>query len=360
MNVAFKTTYNNGGEGYQVGFAGTCSNQNIVANILNNRVWCSNANCPCRVFYDGGLRGETPARPCMESELFLHWNYGAGEYHNGKRAGQPKRLKKVNLGDICILTTRFPNEAESERKITGLFRVGEMDEDVDGGVFSITAERKIRLRLPLEEARQLNFWNYYDTKGGAFWGSGLQRYLPDESVACILFDLLETLRDFENREIVGTILRENFPHFSHRPKCLAAISRPPEERLEAVNTLRKYGLGGEGIDHKDLKNHIAEHPEAIGFRDVKMVKIEFPFLSGDQVDLLFEHRDGTYSVVEIETNYPLPGAHQAIKYRSLLCAKLKLPLNSDKVRAVLVAWDGDENLASFCSQYAIHFKRVRL
>ncbi len=150
MNVAFKTTYNDGGEGYLVGFAGTCSNQNIVTNVLNNRVWCSNDACECRTFYNGGLRGEKPSSPCMESELFNDWTYGPGHYHNGRRAGQPKKLKNVNLRDVCILTTRFPDEEETERKITGLFRIGQMNGDEAAGVYSVMAEQRIRLRLPLE------------------------------------------------------------------------------------------------------------------------------------------------------------------------------------------------------------------
>lgn len=40
-HLAFKCTYNNGGEGRYAGFNGTCSNINIKYNIDHKHIWCS-------------------------------------------------------------------------------------------------------------------------------------------------------------------------------------------------------------------------------------------------------------------------------------------------------------------------------
>jgi len=83
---------------------------------------------------------------------------------------------------------------------------------------------------------------------------------------------------------------------------------------------------------------LSEHPEKLGLTNVQHVDIEHRFLSGDSADLVFTHND-KYTVVEVETVDPMPGAYQAIKYRALLCAEKDFALDTDKVQAVLVAWD---------------------
>ncbi len=50
-HIAFKCTYNNGGEGVFVGFNGTCSEDIIRWNIRRGRVWCGQENCKCRKYY---------------------------------------------------------------------------------------------------------------------------------------------------------------------------------------------------------------------------------------------------------------------------------------------------------------------
>ena len=90
--------------------------------------------------------------------------------------------------------------------------------------------------------------------------------------------------------------------------------------------------------------------------DISSTKVERRYISGDIADIVFEHFDGSFSVVEIETDYPEPGAYQAIKYRALLCAEEKFPLDSEKVRAYLVAWFFSESLLTFCQGYEIESK----
>jgi len=125
-------------------------------------------------------------------------------------------------------------------------------------------------------------------------------------------------------------------------------------------TKKKYGSGGEGAEHKQLKEWIAENPQVIGLENVRQYELEHTYISGDAVDILFKLSDDTDIVVEIETNIPLPGCHQAIKYRVLRCAEKKLNLDSKNVRAIIVAWKIPEHVREFCNKYDIGYFEKKL
>ena len=104
---------------------------------------------------------------------------------------------------------------------------------------------------------------------------------------------------------------------------------------------------------------LSNHPDKIGLTNVDSVDIEHRFLSGDLADLVFAHND-KYTVVEVETVDPLPGAHQAIKYRALLCAEKGFALDTDKIQVVLVAWDIPSDVKAFCEKYGIDYQTHKL
>lgn len=87
---------------------------------------------------------------------------------------------------------------------------------------------------------------------------------------------------------------------------------------------RKYGPGGESEEHKKLKRWVLEHPESVVHSTVLRRHEEYRFESGDRADIVFDLPAKKYCLVEIETDYPTPGAHQALKYRTLKCAELRL------------------------------------
>lgn len=356
-SVAFKCTYNDAGEGPLVGFAGTCTRDNIRRNIREGRVWCSHADCPCRVFYDGGMKGEKPEAPCYESLLFRRWQYGAGYFHTGKKAGNPIHLRQTAVGRLAILTTRFPCESESARRIIGMFQIGSIDE---GNETLLSARPRGRVRLPLEECRQLHFWAYHTTSvDSASWQTGLFRYLDDGQVHRMLTDVRATSREEETREELDYLI-EHLASGVDAPPASGCLRDLSVNRLTAVAVARKYGAGGEGQAHKSLKEWVAAHPESIGLRDVDAAEMEHVFICGDSADIVFSHNDGGFTVVEIETTTALPGAHQAIKYRALLSAERCLPLNSPRIRAVLVAWSIPDAAGAFCAEYGIEARQFRL
>lgn len=349
-SVAFKCTYNDGGEGVLVGFSDTCSRDNIGLNMKNSRVWCNSPDCKCRQYYDRGMNGPKPQNPCYESVLFSEWRYGAGSYHTGVKTGMPIHIAQAEVGKFAMLTTRFPNESESERRIIGLFQIGGIEERPET---TLLAASRGRVRLPLEEAKELYFWAYCNTRTGRpDWRTGLFRYLEDSQIHCMLADIAATVRDEKIKTEVKCLIEQAFGNASPPPPegCLPqkSVNRP-----DNIARIRKYGSGGEGEEHRKLKMWLSEHPQELGLRDVTGVEIEHRYVSGDAVDLIFNHATDRYTVVEVETNDPLPGAHQAIKYRALLCAEKMLPLDTELVRSILVAWSMPEEVRSFCKRYRI-------
>ncbi len=358
QHVAIKCTYNNGGEGVLVGFNGACTEDVIKQNIESGRVWCNDPTCLCRKYYDRGFKGEKPDGPCNESRLFRNWEFGAGTYRNGKRKGEPIPLPNVVKGKIAILTTRFPTDKEEDRKIIGFYKISEVHRDSNSETL-MEADDHFRVRLPIEEAKGLYFWDYYRNKdGGAKWGTGLVRYLTDYQVAQILADLKQTLRDEETKRVVSSLLSQDLSGVAVVPPS-GPRSKKTGPRLKAIALGRKYG-GPEGPEHKKLKQWVADNPASIGLTDVEGVEVEYYFPSGDTADILFRRHNNRDTVVEIETVDPLPGCYQSLKYRVLRCAERGLDVKSLSVTSVLVAWEIPPDVREFCGKYDIRLVEKKL
>ncbi|MFC1761186.1 hypothetical protein ACFL6U_03800 [Planctomycetota bacterium] len=353
-HVAIKCTYNNGDEGEFVGFYGACTEDLIKENVQNH-IWCSQSECSCKQYYENGFHGKRPDFPCLESTLFKDWWFGAGTFHTGKRKGIPKKAI-IKEGGICLLTTRFLGDKEEERRIIGLYRIGNVTNLKDEET-KFFADRKYTIRLPLEEAKQLYFWDYYKINSSKpLWGSGLHRFLEDQQTKKILLDLKQTVQSIQHREILEDLLKD-FKDIVPSGEGLRKTTIPRKKRI-AIK--RKYGAGGEGENHKRLKEWVANNPQAIGLKHVIKHELEYVFLSGDTVDILFQLKNGDDVVVEIETTVPLPGCHQAIKYRALRCAERMLSLDSMNIKALLVAWNIPKDVQEFCEKYEILYYEIKI
>jgi hypothetical protein len=352
-HVAVKCTYNNGDEGDFVGFNGTCS-EDLIKENTRTHIWCSQPECTCRQYFENGFKGERPENPCLESTLFKDWWFGAGTFHTGKRRGIPKKAN-LESGGICLLTTRFPGDKEEDRKIIGLYRIGKVTnfEDEETKFF---ADQNFKIRLPLEESKQLFFWDYYSINSDKpLWGTGLLRYLSDQQTKKILIDLKQTVQSTQHKEIIEEMLKD-FSIIQASEKGQRKSTVPRNKRI-AVK--RKYGAGGEGDNHKKLKEWVAQNPQSIELKNVKSHELEYVFISGDTVDILFQLKNGDDAVVEIETTIPLPGCYQAIKYRALRCAERSLALDSKKLNAILVAWEVPQDVRDFCNKYNILYYEIK-
>jgi hypothetical protein len=138
-------------------------------------------------------------------------------------------------------------------------------------------------------------------------------------------------------------------------KVIKKIEKEREKRKRA-SIARKYPRG-EGKKHRKLKEWVAGHPGFLGLRDVIKQsiedRIEYEFSSGDRADVVFLRKLNKYAVVEVETDDPFPGAHQALKYKVLMCAKEGLDVKSPDVSAFLVARHVPPEVKKFCKKYGI-------
>ena len=112
----------------------------------------------------------------------------------------------------------------------------------------------------------------------------------------------------------------------------------------------KYGPGGEGERHRNLKELIARNPDMLNLGSGDAT-VEHRFITGDRVDVSIDLDSGKNCVVEIEVEGQEStriGAHQALKYRALRAAQL------DTIRlphAFLVAHSIPQPIKEFCERH---------
>jgi len=125
---------------------------------------------------------------------------------------------------------------------------------------------------------------------------------------------------------------------------VATIAMPPP----AGQHVGGYGAGGESAAHKLLKLYVAGHPLEFGLSPAAIARIEYPFATGDRVDVMFENHMPDRTVIEVEVEGEREvcvGIHQAIKYRSLAAADAGYPLLTSRVRSLVVAYSNEYSKA---------------
>lgn len=122
---------------------------------------------------------------------------------------------------------------------------------------------------------------------------------------------------------------------------LNSVTAITTEKLATISKFRHQGGGGEGREHKSLKEYIAQHPEKVSVTNVKSASIEHPLPSGDRIDVYFELNDGNHVVVEVKPSTSPDedvsrGVFQCVKYKSIIEAMDKLTCGYRNITAILV------------------------
>ena len=356
-NIACNLIYNDGDEGLYVGFNGICSKENIEYNVnQGNGRMCSQPNCHCKIYFESGYKKEIGIKfPCNESRLFKDWEWNPGwKFEDGKKF----LILRSGANKLAILTTRYPGCTEAERKIIGFIKIKEINDN-----HYVIGLKEQSLRLTIDDAKELNFWNYYRNSKNPNkpdWKQGRFRYLEDDQIAAILHDLKDIVQDKKNQSIISGLLENDFRQFSvTKPSIIGALN---ENVVKKILLNRKYGHGGESEEHKKLKVYISQNPNKIGLqKGLVEVFLEHPFISGDLVDILFvQKKDEISTVVEIELDNVMPGIHQAIKYRVLRTSQLGLLLNNVQVKATVVAWNFSLKEKDLCNKYHVDYFEIKL
>lgn len=99
--------------------------------------------------------------------------------------------------------------------------------------------------------------------------------------------------------------------------------------------------GGEGEDHKKLKEYIYNHPEKLRIKRVAHKEMEHILLSGDRLDVYFELKNGSKIAVEVKPAASpdadiLRGIFQCVKYKTILDAEDIVYGKKTSNRAILV------------------------
>ena len=113
----------------------------------------------------------------------------------------------------------------------------------------------------------------------------------------------------------------------------------------AIRSGKFIGYGGEGDNHKKLKEFVYYHPESVKIKDFKERKMEHILLSGDRLDVFFELNNSSKVAVEIKSSSSsdadiLRGLFQCVKYKAILDAEDKVHSEKSQNKAILVI-DGE-------------------
>lgn len=219
-NIVIKFNYCDGGStDTKIGFAGVCSEKILEHNVKKEKyVGCASDDSECKNYSDGAfsysdlqLIYANDGSVCYESQLLSDWNVHAGLYQSGKRAGKPVKFKNIKGDGLAMLSTKLPKTKEKDRFIFAVFLIDEFFEgnQVDAG--RITADKKYRLQLSLEEAKELKFWNYYYNNKSpekVRFGSGLHRYFSNDQSTQVLQKICELKKGTPDETLALELLEE--------------------------------------------------------------------------------------------------------------------------------------------------------
>ena len=134
----------------------------------------------------------------------------------------------------------------------------------------------------------------------------------------------------------------NFPHWDWVLKELELKEAVPftEEQMEAIKNPRCI-YGGEGEEHKILKEYICQHPESINYKDVDFAETEHILPSGDRLDVYFELSDGTHVALEVKPSISpdqdiARGVFQCVKYYAVMDALRNIECKDYEIKVLLV------------------------
>ena len=129
-------------------------------------------------------------------------------------------------------------------------------------------------------------------------------------------------------------LNKKATDYQHWDWVLSSLGLTPsvidsKESEKVIRTGKFSDIGGEGEDHKKLKEYIYIYPKAIGIKDIKAKEMEHILLSGDRLDVYFELADGSKIAVEIKPSTSpdadvMRGLFQCVKYKCILDSEDKI------------------------------------
>jgi len=155
----------------------------------------------------------------------------------------------------------------------------------------------------------------------------------------------------EQRRLVKLELEKVFA-YRRWPSVLKAFGLAPAKadyskvaaKAKSIGATREsraasFGGGGESAEHRKLKLFVAGHPEIVGLPAKLTGDTEHPLLSGDVLDVFFQHGQDSIAV-EVKSALSseadiVRGMFQCVKYRAVLEAQQAADGLAQSARAVL-------------------------
>lgn len=149
----------------------------------------------------------------------------------------------------------------------------------------------------------------------------------------------------EEKKHLVMILNNDAINYPYWDWVLSALGLTPSVDIAASETIIRsgkfYGTGGEGENHKKLKEYIYNHPEVLGIADIQRKEMEYNLLSGDRLDVYFKLNNGSQVAIEIKPSTSpdadvTRGLFQCVKYKAILDAEDKVHGNKAHNSTILV------------------------
>ena len=114
------------------------------------------------------------------------------------------------------------------------------------------------------------------------------------------------------------------------------------------------GFGGEGIEHKKIKDFISNNPNSIISKAVEETETEHILPSGDKLDVYFKLKNGNHIAVEVKpSTAPIfditRGIFQCVKYQSVMDAMRNVTSGNYENKTILVL---GKSMPTQCKQLA--------
>lgn len=128
-------------------------------------------------------------------------------------------------------------------------------------------------------------------------------------------------------------------HYDKWDWVLAQLGLKPaisSSDVEEIRSGKVHGYGGEGAEHKELKEYIASHPALVGAKEKGIT--EYILLSGDRLDVWFPNSN---VAVEVKPSTApdsdvLRGLFQCVKYKATLDAEAAIMGEKPEAKVILV------------------------
>lgn len=115
-----------------------------------------------------------------------------------------------------------------------------------------------------------------------------------------------------------------------------------EYQLNTIKNVQfNYG-GGEGVEHKNLREYIFEHPESINSNNIVFKETEYILPSGDRLDVYFEFEDRKHVAIEVKPSTSpesdiIRGIFQCVKYKAVMDALKRIECQNYRIEVILLA-----------------------